>query len=246
MGRVELIMFASVEQLAEEVAEAWLDVVEAAWSAGLVHIVGLSGGRIAPKFFNAVVRSAKQRGTRFGHVHFFWADERCVPHSDPLSNFLVAEQHLLGPLDISSAQIHRIRTELGPTDAALEAEAELRRLASASTSGQPVIDLVFLGLGEDGHIASLFPGEPVAVTDLPVVYRAVWGTKLPHLRVTMGYQTLANAKQVWVLVVGAGKAWALRASLNPSGDTPFAKLLTLRSVTRIYAELASVQEMALG
>lgn len=242
MGKFELITFANAGQLADEVAEAWLEEIGCAWLAGRPHFVALLGGRIASTFFDSVVRATKLHRASFGHVHFFWSDERCVPPEDSQSNFRLAERHLLGPLGISSAQIHRIRTELGPVAAAADAEAELRNIVPVNADGQPVLDLVFLGMGEDGHIASLFPGEPADVAGSSAVYRAVTGPKPPYARVTMGYQTLAAAQGVWVLVAGEGKAAALRASLGRAGDTPLARLLALRPLTRVYAELGLVQD----
>jgi len=248
MGKFELITFANASQLADEVAAAWLEEIKCAWLAGRPHFVALSGGRIAAKFFESVVQATKLRRASFGHVHFFWSDERCVPPEDSQSNFQLAARHLLGPLGISSAQIHRIRTELGPAAAAADAEAELRSVVPVNVDGQPVLDLVFLGMGEDGHIASLFPGEPVEVAGSSAVYHAVTGPKPPFARVTMGYKTLAAAHRVWVLVAGEGKAAPLRASLGQSGNTPLAtplaRLLALRPLTRIYAEHSLVRQPA--
>ncbi len=244
MGGFELISFANARQLADEVAEAWLEEVMVAWLAGRQHFVALSGGRIASTFFDAVVWTTKRSRASFGHVHFFWADERCVPPTDSQSNFWLAERHLFSPLGISSEQVHRIRTELDPAAAAAEAEAELRNVVNVNTGGQPVLDQIFLGMGEDGHIASLFPGEPAEVAGSNAVYRAVTGPKPPYARVTIGYNTLAAAQRVWVLVVGHGKAQALRASLDRSGKTPLARLLALRPITRIYAEVSLLHEQS--
>ena len=184
----ELISFATADELARTVAGKWLDEIESANRAGKRHCVALSGGRIAQKFFASVVEQAKARAVSFETVHFFWADERCVPPDDTESNFRLANELLFAPLKISESQIHRIRGELPPETAAAQAAAELRRFASSNANGQPVLDLIFLGMGEDGHVASLFPDEMEIAGSDKAVYRAVNNSpKPPPNRITIGY-----------------------------------------------------------
>ncbi len=240
-AKFELLTFPDTDGLVCEVAEAWLGEVEEARVRGRAHFVALLGGRVAPKLFDAVARAVKWRGAAMGHAHFFWSDERCVPATDPESNFGIAQQWLFEPLGIGTSQIHRIPTELGPDGAAAEAAAELCRVAPLNADSQPVLDLVFLGMGEDGHVASLFPGEPHELVESDAVYRAVRGPKPPYNRVTIGYRPLAAARHVWVLVAGEGKAHALRASLDSPRATPLAIVIALRALTRIYAELSVVR-----
>src|SRR5271163_1932025 len=158
MEKFELISFASAEELAQDVASAWLDEIAAANHAARPHCVALSGGRIALKFFMSVVAQTKAREISLGLVHFFWADERCVPPTDPDSNFKMANELLFAPLKISETQIHRIRGELPPEAAAAQAASEIFRSVTRNSAGQPILSLIFLGMGEDGHVASLFPG----------------------------------------------------------------------------------------
>ena len=227
--------FNSPDQLATNAARDWLAVVPESSSFS----VALSGGRIAKDFFSAVARLAWERGQALDHVHFFWADERCVPPMDAESNFRIASELLFQPLGVSAAKLHRIRGEAEPDQAARAAEAELRRFAPFNAAGQPVLDLVLLGMGEDGHVASLFPGEPEDVMKSPAVYRAVTASKPPPRRVTLGYAAIAAAREVWVLASGAGKEEALRESLSPSGRTPLARVLHEREQTRIFTDLAA-------
>ncbi len=235
MAKPDLIQFQNADEVAQAVASAWLDEVANAASAGRAVHIAVSGGRIAGRLFAEFCRTATARGAALDHLHFFWADERCVPPDDAESNFRVACEQLLAPLGIVQDRIHRIQGELAPDAAAREAEAEIRRIAPLAAEGQPVLDLVLLGLGEDGHVASLFPGEPAAVASNPAVYRAVTAIKPPPRRVTLGYGVIAAAREVWVLVSGSGKEGALRESLRPEGRTPLARVLRSRTRTRVFS-----------
>ncbi|MBI5801408.1 MAG: 6-phosphogluconolactonase [Verrucomicrobia bacterium] len=199
--------------------------------------VALSGGRIAQDFFRAVARLAKGGGQSLAHVHFFWADERCVPPYHAESNYRSAAELLFTPLGLPTQNLHRILGEAEPEFAAREAESELRRLAPTCSTGQPMLDLVLLGMGEDGHIASLFPGEPAAAVNSPSVYRAVTASKPPPRRITLGYAAIAAAREVWVLVSGPGKGEALRESLFPEPRTPLARALHERGRSRIFTDI---------
>src|SRR5262249_49725561 len=154
-------------------ASAWLDLVESTSRKGTAHHVALSGGRISRNFFSDVVAQARARKISFGRVHFFWADERCLPPDDAESNYRLARELLFEPLNVSADCIHRIRGEDPPDAAARAAATELSDRVSKNNSGQPALDLIFLGLGEDGHVASLFPDEPETFVTDPAVYRAI-------------------------------------------------------------------------
>jgi len=234
VNNVELISFADDRALAEAAAGEWLSQLETAAQAPMPYCVALSGGRIARRFFDAVTRLIETRPVPLNSAHFFWGDERCVPPTDPESNFGIAREFLLGPLGIAGERIHRVRGEEPPELAAAQAESELRRIAPADAAGQPILDLVFLGMGEDGHVASLFPGESEEVMADPRVYRPIRAAKPPPQRITLGYLAIAAAKQTWVLASGPGKENALRESLAPGGRTPLARVLKLRRLTRIF------------
>jgi 6-phosphogluconolactonase len=236
MANWELKPFGSASVLAAQCAAEFV-----AWAAlsAAPKSAAISGGRIAKDYFSALARLAEERGQSLAHVHFFWADERCVPPEHAESNYRSAAELLFQPLGLPAANIHRIRGEDDPNAAAREAENELCRFASVNASSQPVLDLVLLGMGEDGHVASLFPGEPEATMSSPVVYRAVTASKPPPRRVTLGYAAIAAAREVWVLASGAGKEAALRESLAPGGRTPLARVLRERDGTRIFTDIAA-------
>lgn len=237
MDKFEVHTFASPVELANTVAQDWLAQLAARPPDSGNYCVALSGGRIAKTFSSAVAQFASERKYTFPSVHFFWGDERCVPPNDPESNFAIAQQLIFEPLHIPQSQIHRIRGEDAPERAAAAAEAELRGFASTTSNGQPVLDLILLGIGEDGHTASLFPTEPAEMVRNQAVFRAVLGSKPPPRRVTLGYQTIAAAAQVWVLASGAGKEKAFRDSLMPEAQTPFGRVLNLRTFTKIYSDI---------
>jgi 6-phosphogluconolactonase len=238
LSKFKRIDFAGENELAKNVATAWLRQVEDANRVGSPFYVALSGGRIARRFFSAVAEQASGAAS-LSPVRFFWADERCVPPDDPESNFRVAHELLLEPLKIADDRIHRIRGEESADFAVAEAEAEIRRVAPLNGENQPVLDLILLGIGEDGHVASLFPGEPDSVMSSPAVYRKVTAIKPPPLRITLGYAAIAAARQVWVLASGPGKETALRTSLEPAGLTPLARVIKSRVLTRIFTDIVS-------
>ncbi|HEX3628278.1 MAG TPA: 6-phosphogluconolactonase [Verrucomicrobiae bacterium] len=243
--KVELISFPGPDALAAAAADAWLDEIEAANREGKSHCVALSGGRITQKFFLSTTEKAIARKTSFAGVHFFWADERCVPPDDAESNYKLAADLLFTPLRIAPAQIHRLHGELPPEEAVPMANAELNRVA-CNENGQAIFDLIFLGMGEDGHVASLFQNARfeartnakcndsfVFVSDSP---------KPPPRRMSLNYKAIAMARQVWVLASGAGKEDALKRSLNTEGqmseeDTSLGRVIKSRSTTKIFVDI---------
>jgi 6-phosphogluconolactonase len=248
MKKFDLFPFPDPDALADAVARAWLDEIETANRAGKPYRVALSGGRIAQKLYSAVVDQAIVHGTVFDAVEFFWADERCLPPTDPESNYRVAQEFLFGPLKISKRRIHRIRGEDPPEAAAGKAASEICRIVPLDKKGQPGLDLVLLGLGEDAHTASLFPGESEEVASSRAVYRAVFNSpKPPPERVTLGYGAIAAARQVWMLASGgAAKERALRESLIADGRTPFGRVLRDRNRTKVFSDIVAVQAFSDG
>lgn len=231
MNHVET--FPSETDLADALARRWLDHVAHPRPAAH-YFAALSGGRIARTFFTAIARQSKSNPEILDPVHFFWADERCVPPTDPESNFRAAHELMLGPLAIPPHRVHRIRGEIDPPKAAAEASLDLAQTIPSENS--PVLDIVFLGLGEDGHVASLFPGERPEATQSKEIYRAVTASKPPPSRITINYEIIARARNVWVLISGPDKEVALKQSLMPEGRTPLARVLKMRQHTLIFTD----------
>lgn len=178
-------------------------------------------------------------------THFFWADERCVPPDDVESNFKLANELLFTPLRIAPAQIHRLRGELPPEEAVERANAELARVAPFE-NGERALDLIFLGMGEDGHVASLFQNamfdlEKNAKCNSAFIF-VPNSPKPPPRRISLNYKAIAAARQVWVLASGRGKEDALRRSViaegrMSEGQTSLGKVIMSRAMTKIFMDI---------
>lgn len=238
MGKIQLLSCASADELARAAAAAWLDEIESANRAGKNHCVALSGGRIAQNFFTAVIAQNQSRKISFTNVHFFWADERCVPPTNAESNFKMASELLLAPLKVSSDKIHRLRGEVDPAAAVQFADQELRCALQVAAGKMPVLDLILLGMGEDGHIASLFPNATPEILNCATPFLLVTNSpKPPPCRISLSFAAIIAARQVWVLASGAGKETAFRASMQPHGTTPLARVVQMRDTLNIFSDI---------
>lgn len=232
---VQIESFGSDAELAQNAARAWLTWVAANSAPERALTVALAGGRITGAFYDAVCREATPaERDAVRSVEYFWGDERCVPPDSGESNFRLASERLFGPLEIPSARQHRVFGEIAPSEAAARCAAELRQLATKSPAGRPVFDLVLLGMGEDGHVASLFPNATDEIVDSKEIYLPVIGPKPPPQRVSLSYPQLAVAASVWVLVAGAGKLSPLREALRGASSHGLGKVLAQRNQTRIF------------
>ena len=242
---VEIVSYANDVALAQGAATDWLKQLSALFAqpgkAPSAYTAALSGGRIAKLFCAEIAKQTSaipslKQGAFTNSIHFYWADERCVPPTDPESNYAIARQQLFQPLGVPDSQVHRLRGEETEPVALRDALENIMSRA-AVVDGLPVFDVIFLGMGEDGHVASLFPGESDSAINDPAVYRAVTAVKPPPRRITLGYATIAAAREVWVIASGAGKEGALRASLLADGKTPLARVIKSRANTRILTDI---------
>ena len=232
--RYQLHRSDSRDQLAQDVARQWLKAMEG--RTGPAWHVALSGGRVAGALFDAVAEGFPSEPAFWDGVHFFWADERCVPPDHDESNYALAQRHLFQRLSLAGDQVHRIEGELGAEQAAKRASETVRRTVPTLAEDVTVLDLILLGMGEDGHVASLFPGRLPSAGAEREPYAAVTGPKPPPERVTMTFPVLAAAKRVWVLISGEGKEGALEDSLKAESQTPLHRVLTMRRETAIYTD----------
>lgn len=205
---------ADVDELSVRAAEATVRTVnEAARGVSRCSLV-LSGGS-TPRTLYGLLASRFQKEIPWAQVHIFWGDERYVPPVDPRSNYRMAKEALLDHVPCPPANVHPMPTHLpSPDAAARQYEATLRRFFAGE---RPCFDLVLLGLGADGHTASLFPGSPVLAETTRWV-RAVSASADPQTRLTLTWPALTGARNIHVLVAGSDKAHALRHVFGDAAD----------------------------
>jgi 6-phosphogluconolactonase len=150
----------------------------------------------------------------WNRVHFFWGDERDVPPTHPDSNYRLARETLLDKIGIPENNIHPIRPESGsPSVAAVSYENELRRFFALQPGEIPRLDLIFLGMGDDGHVASLFPHSE-ALNEKTHLVAAPWVAKFNSYRITLTLPVLNNAECVVFMIQGSSKAETLNRVLT--------------------------------
>jgi len=179
--------------------------------------IALSGGS-TPRSVYALLSSELYRPRiSWKSVHVFWGDERCVPPESSESNFRMANEALLAHVPILPQNVHRIKGEQNPSYAAEEYETEIRQIFGLEKGMHPRFDVILLGLGDDGHTASLFPGVS-ALTEQHRLVTDVFVEKLKTHRITLTLPVINNASHVVFLVSGKGKAAILHDVLQ--GDKP--------------------------
>lgn len=201
------------ETLATAVAGELLNRIADAQAAGHVPSIGLTGGSIADAVHREVARMAPASGVDWGAVHFWFGDERFVEADSPDRNAVQARAAFLD--EVGATLVHEVPAADQVADAEAAAEAYSDTMRSEGTGG---FDVLMLGVGPDGHVASLFPGHPgldatgaiaIAVHDSP---------KPPPDRVSLTFEALDRAHAVWFLVSGEGKADAVARALADEGS----------------------------
>lgn len=214
--RVHFERLDDLSAVAHAAAVLFVRAAQQARTRGRFNVV-LSGGS-TPRAFHTLLAAPPYRDqVEWSQVHFYWGDDRCVAPDDPESNFRMARETLLDKVPIREAQIHRIHTEEDPVVAANLYADELRQDFALAEGQLPRFDLLYLGMGPDGHTASLFPHTAaLAVTEKLVTANYV--PKLAVNRITLTYPVLNNAAVIAFLVAGADKADALSAVLEGPRD----------------------------
>jgi len=170
--------------------------------------IALSGGSTPAVLFQLLAEQYKDK-IDWTKLHFFWGDERCVPPDDEESNFKMANELLFEQVGVPIANIHRIKGEAPPAEEARRYAEEIKSVVS-SENGLPVFDLIILGMGEDGHTASIFPNQ------MELLKETSWCAVAQHpesgqKRITLTGPVINNARQVAFLVTGASKAEKVKA-----------------------------------
>jgi 6-phosphogluconolactonase len=213
---VEVRRLTTPQDLFQAAAEEVISVATAAVEQRGRFTIALSGGS-TPKNLYTLIAANASTSLPWEHIFFFWGDERHVPPTDSESNYRMAQEALLSKVPVPPANIFRIPTENSDASAVAEAyEQTLRKFFALAAGEVPRFDLILLGMGPDGHTASLFP-ETAALQEKSRLVVANWVEKLGTSRITLTIPVLNAARRVAFLVSGADKAPALHEVLEGNG-----------------------------
>jgi 6-phosphogluconolactonase len=203
----------SADELAEAAARSLVAIAQQAVSTKNNFTIALSGGSTPKRLYELLANSNREFRGQFPweHTHFFWTDERHVGPDHPDSNYRMTNEAMLGHVAVPGSNVHRFLAEL--SDAEAVASNYEHQLADSFDNSLPRFDLILLGLGPDGHTASLFPGT-TAVSELKRWVVAPWVEKFKSFRLTMTLPVLNNAAEVMFLVSGEDKASILKEILS--------------------------------
>lgn len=208
---------ADSKELAQVGARAMAACIRKAASRGLVSIA-LAGGSTPKGLYEQLAKPELASHVPWDRVHVFWGDERHVPPDHPDSNYRMAYEALLRHVPVPPAHIHRIHGELpDAAEAAARYEEDIRKFFARYSATRPQFDVIVLGMGADGHTASLFPGSP-AIHETTKLVVASWIEPLQAFRITMTPVVFNAARIVWFLVSGKEKSLALKAVLEGPDD----------------------------
>lgn len=213
-----LNVFADRDELSHAAAEFVLRTATAAVLTRGICTIALTGGSSPCRLYRLLADRPYRHGMPWSHTHLFWGDERCVPPDHPDSNYFLARTLLEG-IAIPDSNVHRMRGEEEPGRAAWSYHELLRDFFEPSPGRFPRFDMILLGLGEDGHVASLFPNglELGESTQYAIETQKPGGWK----RISLTLPTINAARNVVFLVPGANKAEALRRALgDPDRHVP--------------------------
>jgi len=213
---MDVVVSDNADVLADRAAADLVALVNQTLKTQPRFTVALSGGGTPEKLYTHLAQSPYADQIAWSKLWFFFGDERCVPPDHPDSNFRMARETLLDKVPVIARQVFRMKGEDPPPQAAQDYENDMRTIWKESGCF-PALDLILLGLGADGHTASLFPGSP-ALTDGD---RWVVGNvirSLQTVRITMSLPVLNAGRHVWFLVTGAKKADAFACAQR--GEDP--------------------------
>ncbi len=222
MGRSLKIIYyvePDAEALARRAAQYFVEMAEEAVSAWGFARIAISGGSTPKAAFELMGDPGQQwRGRMpWDKLELFWVDERCVPPEDAESNYRMTRETLLDRVPLRADQIHRMEGELAPKEAATRYESELRNSFKLEGAERPRFDLIALGMGPDGHTASLFPHTEA----LHEMSRLVTANHVPQKntwRITLTWPVINRADSVFFLIGGSDKAMILKEVLTGPKD----------------------------
>lgn len=207
----ELRIFHDFEKLSRHAANLFIEQSNRAIRERNRFLAALNGGGTPERLFQLLASDYRDE-VEWGKAHIFWGDERCVPPTDAGSNYRQAYEALLSKVPIPETNVHRVLGELDPISASKN-YAETLKSFSDNDFEFPRFDLVYLGMGEDGHTASLFPGSP-AQTNEPVLAVTAHYQDRPVNRVTLTQLIFNQARMIVFMATGEKKAIALAEVLS--------------------------------
>jgi len=218
--RAEIKIYTVRQEFGAAVAERWLDFYrESVAEHGDFH-VALAGGSTPRQLYHLLSRTDISRKVDWQRVHIYFGDERFVPGDHPDSNFRMARESLLDHVPVPDANIHRIETESGDMqEVAYRYEQVLVNHLPKAENGVPRFDLVLLGIGPDGHTASLFPDTDILNQQERYV-DAVYVKQKSSWRVSITFPVINSARHVLFLVAGADKRSVVQQILSGSPHSP--------------------------
>ncbi|MBI3951061.1 MAG: 6-phosphogluconolactonase [Acidobacteria bacterium] len=218
MVRRGILICRHLEDVSQRAAELFVQLADEAISAKGRFAVALSGGSTPRALYTLLASDSFRDRVTWPKVHLFWGDERCVPPDHPDSNYHMARESLLDQVPIPQENVHRMPAEQEDHErAAADYEETLQTFFGLKPGQLPRFDLILLGMGEDGHTASLFPGTlALKVTDRLVAANYV--EKLKAQRLTLTVPVINNAATVVFLISGASKARVLKDVLEGQYD----------------------------
>lgn len=236
------------EALAERMAEDFVKLVNSTLERQDRFTMALSGGQTPKLFYSKLAREPYRSAIPWEKFWVFWGDERCVPKEHQESNFRMAAEALLQLVSIPPAHVFRMRGEDPPPLAAREYEDELRRIFKDKE--WPRFDFVLLGLGPDGHTASLMPGTPaIVLNDDGTVGGDRWVVgnvvrAMQTVRITMTFPAINHAANIWFMVTGAKKNGPfLKAQEGPNPAVPASLVEAEEGELRWYVDKAVAGQM---
>lgn len=208
-------MFASPDELADAVAAALIERLAEVQAEGRIPAVALTGGGIAQRIHRAVATSIDGLDVEWSEVDFYFGDERYVDSWSEERNALAAHRDLLDLVGADPARVH----EMPARDSGLTLDEAAETYSdTVRTNGTGEFDVVMLGVGPDGHVASLFPGHPALDVDDRIAVAVTGSPKPPPERISLTYAALNRTRAVWFLVAGGAKAEAVAKARTPGAD----------------------------
>src|ERR1700691_4896175 len=196
--------------VAEAAARFFCDSAVAAVKARGVARIAISGGSTPKRMFELLADKTKPffAEVPWDNIHLFWVDERCVPPTEPDSNYRMTSETMLQHVPLPTARVYRMEGELAPEVAAARYESTIRNAFKLEGAETPTFDLILLGMGDDGHTASLFP-HTEALNDLSHIAIANHVPQKDTWRITLTWPVINQGREVAFLIEGAGKAQVL-------------------------------------